>query len=420
MNESAMWKVVAMRQPLSISVLLALTMTAALTASCSGGPDTGAERSVSDSTPFFLDHNRMIAEVEFGRPDGNRRRAQAWIDTGNQFLILAEELAKDLGMDVSELGQTQTESPVEISSPAPPIFLGGMPLTVDGVSVQITRGSRVWSSVPAELNLPASVFRGFHVVFDYPEQRLTVAQPGLLQHRGAEVPCRIHPETGLFQVAATVDGDVFEFGVDTGSVGTWVSDKVTLAVEARHPEWPQATGAVGSLNYWGFDFEPGGTVMRLPEIQVGDVRAAGIAVLGLDQPLFDWYSTKSAAPVVGIMGANVLHGFRLEVDFSKQMSYWEPGPPLGSTDLDIVGLTLRPESDGSYTVAGVARRNGVPAVQGVEVGDTLRSISGLETDGATMGTVIEALRGKPGESRLLVVEREGKLHEIEAVVTRFP
>jgi predicted aspartyl protease len=362
----------------------------------------------------------MIVEVEFGRPDGSRRTAGAWVDTGNQFLILAEELAKDLGMDVSVLGQTDTNDPIEISSPAPPIFLGGFPLTVDGVSVKITRGSRVWSSVPAELNLPASVFRSFHVVFDYPEQRLTVAQSGLLQHRGVEVPCRIHPETGLFQVAATVDGDVFEFGVDTGSVGTWVSEQLTRAVKAGHPELPQATGAVGSLNYWGFEFEPRGTVMRLPEIQVGDVRAAGIAVLGLDQRLFDWYSTKSAAPVVGIMGANVLRSFRLEVDFPKQTSYWQPGPPLGSTDLDIVGLTLRPEADGSYTVAGIARRNGIPAVQGVETGDTLRRVGDLETDGVTMGTVIGALRGTPGESRLLVVERGGELHEIEAVVTRFP
>jgi len=419
------------RRPLKIEVLLTLTVATILIGSCGGGNGDGAglsahhddeerDRTVSASTPFSLDHNRLIVEVEFVRPDGSRRRAHAWVDTGNEFLIVAEELAIDLGLDVSALDQTDSERPVETSSPAPPIFLGELPLTVDGVSVQISRGSRVWVGVPAESNLPASVLRDLHVVFDYPEQRLTAAQTRQLQHRGVEVPCRINSDTGLFQVTATVDGDIVEFGVDTGSAGTWVSENLTRAVKERHPDWPQATGAVGSANFFGFDFEPSGVLMRLPEVQIGDVRTASTAVLGLDQRLFDWYSRKSASPVTGIMGGNVLRGFRLEVDYPNQMSYWEPGPPMESTDLDIVGLTLRPEADGSYSVVGVARQNGVPTVQGVDPGDALRRIGAFETDGALMGTVIEALRGKPGELRLLVIERDGERHKIEAMVTRFP
>lgn len=404
----------------TLGILLLVTLVTILTGSCGGNSDSSTGPPSSASTPFSLDHNRLIAEVEFTRPDSSRRTATAWVDTGNQFLILAEDLARDLGLDTSVLDQAAAEGPVETSSPAPPVCVGQFPLTVDGVSVRITRGSRVWPGVPAELNLPASVFRGLHVVFDYPQQRLVVARPGRLKHRGVEVPCRIHPETGLFQVAAMVDGEVVELGVDTGSVGTWVSDKLTRAVEARHPDRPQATGAVGSLNYFGFEFEAGASLMRLPELQIANLRAVEIAVLGLDQRLFDWYSSKSAAQVVGIMGANVLRGFRLEVDYSSQMSYWEPGPPSEATDLDIVGLTLRPEADGSYSVAGIVRQNGVPAVQGIEPGDVLRRIGSLDTDGATMGTVIEALRGQPGEPRLLVVERGGERHEIEAVVTRFP
>jgi len=409
-----------MKTQLSLALLPVAAVVTILTASCGGGANPDARSTVPSSTLFTLDHNRMIVEVELDRPDGSRRTARAWVDTGNQFLIVAEELALDIGLDRSALDQTDVSRPLETSSPAPPVFLGGSPLNVDGVAVQVTRGSRVWAGVPADMNLPASVFRDLHVVFDYPQRRLTVAETGQVQSVGLEVPCRIHPETGLFQVAATIDGNAVELGVDTGSVGTWLSADLTRAAGEQHPDWPQAIGAVGSVNFFGFPFESGGTLMRLPEIRIGAVHADEIAVLGLDRRLFDWYSMKSAAPVVGILGANVLRGFRLEVDYPSQMSYWQPGPPLEPTDLDIVGLTLRPEADGSYTVAGVVQRDGVLTVKGVEPGDTLRRIGSLETHGASMGTVIEALRGMPGESRRLVVERGGERIEVEAVVTRFP
>ena len=44
-------------------------------------------------------------------------------------------------------------------------------------------------------------------------------------------------------------------------------------------------------------------------------RYRDVAVLGLPQGLFDWYSKKSAGAVVGFLGANVIARFRLEVDF---------------------------------------------------------------------------------------------------------
>ena len=79
-------------------------------------------------------------------------------------------------------------------------------------------------------------------------------------------------------------------------------------------------------------------------------------------------------------------------------------------------LTLRPEADGSYRVIGVARRDGKPAVPGVEPGDTLLRVGDLEATGASMGTVVDALRGMPGEVRTLVLDRGGERIEVEAPV----
>ena len=40
------------------------------------------------TVPITLDHNRVIVEIALARTDGGLRRATAWVDTGNQFLIV--------------------------------------------------------------------------------------------------------------------------------------------------------------------------------------------------------------------------------------------------------------------------------------------------------------------------------------------
>ncbi len=180
-------------------------------------------------------------------------------------------------------------------------------------------------------------------------------------------------------------------------------------------------GAAGSTNFFGFPFETEGALISLPALAIGPVPVAGeVAVLGLDQGLFDWYSKKSAAPVAGFVGADLLARFRLEIDFPGQMSWWQSGPPPSVRDLDIVGLALRAESDGSFSVAGVVQRDGRPLVAGIEPGDRLLKVDGLEVSGAPMGSVIAALRGKPGDTRILRLERAGKPLRVEAAVSRLP
>jgi len=99
--------------------------------------------------------------------------------------------------------------------------------------------------------------------------------------------------------------------------------------------------------------------------------------------------------------------------------YFEKGAEFDLFDMDLVGLTLRPESDGSYSVLGVSSKNGKPAVEGVEPGDKLLQVGDLKTAGATMGPVVDALRGKPGDIRTLVLERSGTQFTVEAKVMRF-
>ena len=372
----------------------------------------------SVTLPFTMDHNRMIVEVEFVRPDGTVRPARAWVDTGNETLILSKPLARDLGIDVS--GVADEALLMELPPPYPLLRIGGLSLSLEEGKAQVQSGDLVWYGLPADFNLPVSLLRNEHLVLDYPARRLTVARPGALKPEGAAVPCRVNAQTGLFMVSAVMDGDTVWMGVDNGSAGTWVSDSLTTAWTARHPDWPRAAGAAGSANFFGFPFESTGVLMRLPELGLGPLRAQDVALLGLDQSFFDWYSRKSAGTVLGFVGSNVLRNFRVEVDFPNQMTYWTAGSAGTPNDLDIVGLTVRPEADNGFAVAGVVSRDGKPTLDGVQSGDRLISVDGLDVADKTMGAVVDALRGRPGSKHTIVLERGGRRLTVEAAVLRLP
>jgi hypothetical protein len=373
----------------------------------------------SATVPFALDHNRMTIEVEFPHPAGGVRKARAWVDTGGTDLLVSESLARELSIDVP--WPLAADRSVPSSSRAPAMRVGGIALDTEGMTVAVRAGRVALPGIQAECTIAPRCLRRLHVVFDYPARRLTLARPGVLKPSGAPMPCRVSPETGLFMLETVVDGQRLALGVDNGSAGTWVSDTLTAAWLVRHADWPYATGAAGSTNFFGFPFETRGTLMRLPAIAIGATTTArDVTVLGLPQGLFDWYSRKSAGTVVGFLGADVIARFRLEVDFPGQMTWWRAGPAPVRRDLDIVGLTLRPESDGSFAVAGVVSRNGRPMVEGVEPNDRLLRVDGLDATNAPMGTVIDALRGTPGATRTLLIERAGKRITVQATVVRLP
>ena len=393
---------------------LILGFAAAVLATVLSG-QSASDRAVSSVTvPFDMDHNRMFVEVEFLRPDGAVRKARAWVDTGNEALVLQEPLARELGFEVPAGKEEWVQLPK-----APGMRLGGMALDASDVPAGVLRGPRLRPGLLVEAQLPASLFLRYHVVLDYPARRLTVAKPGLLKPRGAPVPCRVNPKTGLFLIDAVLEGETVALGIDNGSSYTWVSETLTKAWQGRHPDRPTAVGAVGAANFFGFGFERLGVLMRVPEMGIGALTVKNVGVTGLPQGLFDWYSKKSAGPVRGFIGANVLKGFRIEVDFANKTTYWEAGPAPDPFDLDIVGLNLRPDADGGYTVAAVAVKDGKPSVEEVRPGDRLISVDGHDTAGSAMGAVVDSLRGTPGTERTLVLERGGQRFTVKARAMRF-
>lgn len=387
-----------------------------LAASCQrGGGD-------AVSVPMVLDHNRMLVEAELQRADGSWRKARLWVDTGNPDFILSRALALDLGLD---LGGAKHNTAVQ---PPAGMRIGGTPIDIQGVrTVAMFEPKWLFTATHMDANLPSTVLERYRVVFDYPRRRLMLSPPGRRPPRGVRCPASIHPETGIVQVDALVDGDSLSFALDNGASYSFMSGEVLARLTARNPGWPHVEGTLGCANMWGWwpPDEMTMPVVQVPEIRCGAVRFAGVGVVGASAvspngpSLGAWYSHKTARPVDGFLGPNAFLGCRVEIDYAGSAVYFAPGTTRASHDMDVVGLCVRPEDDGRYRVLGVAERDGRPAVEGVQPGDWLLRIGTMGTTGATMGKVVDALRGKPGETRSLYLERGGGRLTVEATVQRF-
>jgi C-terminal processing protease CtpA/Prc len=92
-------------------------------------------------------------------------------------------------------------------------------------------------------------------------------------------------------------------------------------------------------------------------------------------------------------------------------------------DFDVVGLILKPEDDGRYTILGTADLDGKPSVptgqDGAQAGDELIAVNDNPVHGATLGAVWSLLGGTPGQERVLTIERAGKQFTVTAQVQHF-
>jgi C-terminal processing protease CtpA/Prc len=132
-----------------------------------------------------------------------------------------------------------------------------------------------------------------------------------------------------------------------------------------------------------------------------------------------WYQERAGSPTIGLIGANAFVDYRVGIDYAHSTLYLQRTPTKSAPDLDVVGLTLRPEPDEKYTVVGVADFNGKPSVPDVRSGDVLIGVDGAPATGATMGQVWSLLGGAPGQTRTLILERDGKRFSVDATVRRF-
>ncbi len=369
----------------------------------------------SGTAPFILDGNRIYAELAFVRPDGSLHSGLAFVDMGSPAMTLTAALFWELQLDhgkplVLHLGELAVYVPAEEveRDPAGPYSIGSL-LKVEAV-------------------LPAAVMRHYQVVIDYQRRQLTFGSPGAIKPQGVPISFRMHPATGLIEVEAEIAGRKYEITIDNGSAYTWFRQETAKLWLRANPQWERGVGAVGASNMMMADHrgEASGILLRIPEIRlpglsllkVGALAPGRVRQLSGNLELFDWYSKKNAAPVIGWIGGNVLKSFRLTIDYPNHTLYWLKFAEPDADDLNQVGLTLESRL-GEYVVAGIARKNQGATLDGVEVGDRLIEIDGLKLKDATWGEIYKALHGQPGEIRRLTLKRGGSTITLRVPVTAF-
>jgi len=394
-----------------LSVALVWTSAAAILLS----PDCSAqERPASGTTSFILEGNRVYALLEFLKPDGSTHAAYAYVDMGAADAGISGPLYDSLGIAAG--------TPARFS-------VGGF--TAEMPASRIRRGgtpARRGTGPQLEASLHASVLHRYAVALDYARKTLTLGDPGSILPEGVPVPIRVDTTTGLAVVEVAIAGATYPVTIDNGSAYTWFRRDTVVRWLRAHPEWEHGVGAVGTANMMmrGEEPEREGILIRIPEASTGPLRLTAVGALGVpgrwgmdtSLALMDWYSKKNPVPVLGWIGGNVLRQFRLTVDYEKRMTYWLRQSAPDTTDMHQIGLTLR-TGGGAIYVAGVATKNGRATVDGVLPGDKLVSVGGHELATGTIGQIFESMHGVPGETRELVLERNGARFTVKAPVVAF-
>ena len=274
-----------------------------------------------------------------------------------------------------------------------------------------------------DMNLPSSVLRHYDLLVDFVDHQFSIGPPGSIHFRGPSGKVQVNAENGLIQVPSQIEGKKYNLALDMGSSISFLSEELFDKLADAHADWPRMTTAVGSANMWGAPDETKWKVMRLDRLRFGPLFLTDAAVVALSKPTLDFFEKRVGIPTVGSLGSNLLLNYRVGIDYAHATVYYELGRAFNFPDFDVVGLVLRPEGDGQFTILGVADFDSKPSVpvgnDGVMAGDHLLAVNDLPVSNATMGQVWSLLGGTPGKEKKLTIERGGKQFSVLAKVQHF-
>jgi hypothetical protein len=400
------------------ALIFILLATASAQKQSSPNPD-----SKSVSLPITLDHNRVVIDVDLQLPDGSTQHVRGWVDNGNPDLYLSRRLATQLGLNVI-CGEHECSAP-----PPRDVSIGGMKLSLATVKEAkiplkpVEAASVLFAGMSAEINIPSIILLNYDVLINFPGHELTLAPPGTLKFNGVKAKVIVNPENGLIQVPGQIENKKYNLALDAGSSISFLAEELFDKLASGHPAWPQMTGAVGPANLWGLDDEPKWKLMRLDRVQYGPLFLTNVAVVEFPKDRQAFFEKRAGIPTAGLLGADLLANYRVGIDYAHSTVYFDIGRLFNFPAFDVIGLILRPEDDGRFTILGIADYDAKPSVpqgqEGVQAGDHLVAVGGIPVAGSSMGQVWLMLGGQPGQERKLTVERAGKEFTVMATVRHF-
>lgn len=380
------------------------------------------------TVPATIDHNRIVIDVAIPLKDGSTQIAHAWVDNGDPDLWMSKRVAAVMGLTVSCDGQT-CAAHANPQLPALDILIGAIKVSLPSstpIKVPPDSGSAAGVIAPGmnvDLNIPSTVLRQYDVLIDFPQHKFTIGAPGSIQFHGEPAKVAINGENGLIQVPSKIDNKKYNLALGLGSCISFLSPELFDKLTGAHPDWPHMTGAVGSANMWGTSEETKWKVTRVDRVQYGPTFLTDVAFVEESQETADFFLKRAGIATTGLLGASALQNFRVGLDYAHSTMYFEVGRTSTFPDFDVVGVILRPEASGGFTILGVADIEGQPSVpigpDGVQPGDSLIAVNEISVLHSTLGQAWAMLGGMPGQERRLTIRRANKEFLVTAQVQHF-
>ena len=371
------------------------------------------------TVPAIIDHTHILIDVELPLADGSMQRVRAWVDNGNPDFTMSRRVSTMLGLNVSCNDSSCSASPPR------EIEIGGMRLSLAAVKKAeiplkpVSTAAVMEPGLGTEINIPSTVLRNYDVLVDFPGRQFTIGYPGSIKFKGISTKVLLNAQNGLVQIPSQIEKKKFNLALDLGASISFLAEEFFDALAQAHSDWPHMTGAVGPANLWGLDEETKWKVMRVDRLSYGPLHLTDVAMVDFPKDRMTYFATRAGLPTAGLLGAQALLNYRVGIDYARSMVYFDLGRTYQFPDFDVIGLILRPENDGRFTILGIADFEGKPSVTDVQPGDRLVAVDGIAVRGNTMGQVWSMLGGTPGKERKLMIERDGREFSVTAGVRRF-
>lgn len=366
----------------------------------------------SVTVPLYLERDQPYIDIEVTGNNAKSSRAQFLVDTGGGGFLIPEGLAHELDIQFTRENLEHEGGSRFLPIAAPRAFVGKMPLDLEHAEVLVALGR-------SKGLFPGHVLSRYCVVFDYPQQQFTLATPNSFAFQGPSVLTPVHARSGFPRIEVAIDGQIYCMLLDTGASCTMISLDLLERWGVQHPDWPRALGAVGVANMGGF-VDDDAFMLRIPELKLGPYLLEGVCAVSRPKGTFEQQMAQwMAEPIIGALGNNVLKHFRMEIDYASGKTYFEQHTQPDQHDMDMVGLTVRPQSDGRYLITSLSNQNDPLVLRSMRVGDELLQVDGQDVHGLSLATVIDALRGEPGLIHTLLVGRDGQRLLVQAPTARI-
>lgn len=217
---------------------------------------------------------------------------------------------------------------------------------------------------------------------------------------------------GMPVVRASIAGKAHDFLLDTGGQYCMISTVELGAWGKQHPTWRRVSGAYGPANMLFGKSETQLSMLRIAALQWGSFRIDNAGAVSRSVGNYERFmSGIVGTPIIGSIGGNVLHHFKVTIDYPAGKIYLAGSARVRDPAFDMVGVMLEPAARGGYEVAAVA-----PGMHDITPGDRLLSVGDHDVTRLPFPQVIGLLSGTPGSKRSLVLESGAARSTVKATV----